>query len=440
MSHRLSILGTFLGALSLLVAFAYTHLPPGLSAADPGPTRYSVDQPACVTESGAPADDITNRAVTCSDQYAWMKWTELNQPDENGHPVWFKWATNYTTFPKAPRPSECSGDSAGDPNHCPVFGPIAADPTQVGDDTALVTDDDGRILNLDHPSKRLPPLHTRKTRQNAIAELNSGSIPKELGSATLEGTHRNRASFDYIVANKLWYKEGMAEQFDANTEIDFPVDAIELKTNWINLSTVANRDKVAERYYTVNTDYGLYGLVAMHITTKDIPQWYWSTFEHVDNPGRCDYTGCQDSFGQIPALVEPHTVRDSLYNEDRLTAYLQDTMLKDLPEPLRKYYRLKGSQTEFTLPTGEATLLGNSVTEDGIVQTSSCITCHARASYDWKGETMTVGQPNGQSYYGAPDPDWFFASRDQTLTYYQQADFVWSIIKANPIDTTSTGE
>ena len=42
---------------------------------------------------------------------------------------------------------------------------------------------------------------------------------------------------------------------------------------------------------------GEHWLLSFHISTKDVPQWMWATFEHVNNPGRCDFTGCNDSFG-----------------------------------------------------------------------------------------------------------------------------------------------
>jgi hypothetical protein len=40
-----------------------------------------------------------------------------------------------------------------------------------------------------------------------------------------------------------------------------------------------------------------------HISSKDIPNWIWATFEHVGNPGRCDYTGCNDSYGELLSLA-----------------------------------------------------------------------------------------------------------------------------------------
>ncbi|MDJ0931576.1 hypothetical protein [Breoghania sp.] len=41
----------------------------------------------------------------------------------------------------------------------------------------------------------------------------------------------------------------------------------------------------------------------MHISSRQNKNWVWGTLEHQNNPGRCDYIGCFDSFG----AVEPNT-------------------------------------------------------------------------------------------------------------------------------------
>jgi hypothetical protein len=41
---------------------------------------------------------------------------------------------------------------------------------------------------------------------------------------------------------------------------------------------------------------------------------------------------------------------------------------------------LKGSQVNFTNGMGRSTRLGNTITEGGFMNTSSCISCHARAA------------------------------------------------------------
>jgi hypothetical protein len=105
-------------------------------------------------------------------------------------------------------------------------------------------------------------------------------------------------------------------------------------------------------------------------------------------------------------------------------------------------YRLKGSQIDFTDSTGAAVLVGNSVTENGFVQTSSCMTCHGNTGVD------STGAPNssigftldGQSRNGPLDPAWFydlnnFDPAQQFGRYkeiYYPVDFVWAILRARP--------
>lgn len=446
MSNRLTLASTIVGALSIILAFAYSQSPQlSPTGADIGPRHYTVDKPECVVDNkGTPAptsrtglaspDSVVNRAINCPDQFAWMQWARINKASAGEHPAWIYWATDRSTFPESPQPTECSG-STPDPTNCPSFGPLAGDPVSRDANQPVA-------LTFNLPSKRPAPLHTPASRARAEAILDGGEIPKNLGSVTKETIHRNRASFDYIVDNKLWYQEGLADQFDANFQVDFPAASVEIKTNWLNLTRLGKVNDLQGEYYTVLTENdSTWALVAMHITTKDLPQWFWATFEHVSNPGRCDYIGCHDSYGQMPANVEPHAVRDSMYTPDTLRSYLTETMLAGIPDVLRDNYRLKGSQTQYTLPTGEATLLGNSVTEHGFVQTSSCMTCHARASSDWQGQTPYFfgGTPIGQSFNGAPDPDWFFGTQNQTQTFLNPTDFVWSISRARPIGGGCSG-
>src|SRR5690606_36600918 len=65
-------------------------------------------------------------------------------------------------------------------------------------------------------------------------------------------------------------------------------------------------------------------------------------------------------------------------------------------------YRLRGTQVDFTTPTGKPTLLSNSHMDTGC-QRSSCMPCHARATVDKDGRTAGFGI----SDIGFPNPDWF---------------------------------
>jgi hypothetical protein len=97
-------------------------------------------------------------------------------------------------------------------------------------------------------------------------------------------------------------------------------------------------------------------------------------------------------------------------------------------------YRLKGSQTLFTDTTGQPLLLGNSVTEAGFVQSSSCITCHGQASVDKNGkENSSIGfLPNGQSSNGPLLPSMFYTNTNPPKLQYLPIDFVWGILEAAP--------
>ena len=105
-------------------------------------------------------------------------------------------------------------------------------------------------------------------------------------------------------------------------------------------------------------------------------------------------------------------------------------------------YRLKGTQTDFTDNTGHATILGNSITEAGFVNTSSCIGCHVRASVNADGgaglgvfPAQLSEKGYAESNYGSPDPNWYYSSSTNPSVEALQTDFVWGVLFANPVVT-----
>lgn len=197
------------------------------------------------------------------------------------------------------------------------------------------------------------------------------------------------------------------------------------------------------RYYTVMMGGQLQGLVAMHLSTKELPNWFWATFEHIDNPGRCDYLGCHDSFGVKPASQAPRPNLKRPYAAGELTPALTALMTKAGLDPVFQNYRLKGSQIDFTNSVGQPALLGNSVAEYGFVSTASCITCHGRAGVDWSGkkgsDLNAFGEiSSGQTFNGPLDSSHFYALNNPAQRYLMQVDFVWAIpFKAQPIGGSS---
>lgn len=364
-------------------------------------TSGAVDAPDCGTGT-------TNPAASCPDRYAWQVFATVNAPGPGGAAQWEAWPTDQTTFPRKPDPKQC----ASRPDACPVDLPGEKDLDSCLD-----------------PSQQL----ARKS-QAAARTAPAGQTP--------ECVHRNRVAFDYVVKNALWYQEGLAAAFTKGAPVQFPQASIAVKTNWQLLAPGAD----GSRFHTHRTpDGAVYALVSFHLTTRDLPNWFWATFEHVDNPGRCDFIGCHDSFGQTPSDTPPRTELGQAYAAEALTPAVQ-ALLKPLPAEWRNY-RLKGSQVDFTDATGRATVVGNSVTEGGFVQGASCITCHSRAAVGADGTapgSPQAGAPNfgqkpdGQSYNGTPDPEWFYDGLDPRRRVLLQTDFVWGpAFQAQPIGGAS---
>lgn len=385
------------------------------------------------------------------DKYAWMLFVQVNQKAArqvhiNGHPnqpmtnnaLWETWPDDPWTFPAKPVPSR--------PPKWPQDAEMEKELSVNGFSSAI----HGRAV-------------TPAEKGADVSKVTPGGVKAPNGSGVGEEVRRNRSTFDYIIENNLWYQQGVVAFFQnaaaeadspdkfAALQVNFPVDSVEVKGNWI----VITEDQKSSFHWNYNSDGQLLGLVAMHISSKALPNWFWATFEHEDNPGLGDYIGIHDTFGAIPA----HTPS----NNDELNQTYPPTAMR--PDLLRlftdnglngdwgaqwKHYRLKGSQVAYTDQAGRPLLLGNSVTEAGFVPTASCITCHSRAAVDSTGANSfpmfgekkslplvnvpQKGSEGSQSttfitYNGTPDPTWYFqfSGANGTQLINLQTDFVWAI-------------
>lgn len=164
-------------------------------------------------------------------------------------------------------------------------------------------------------------------------------------------TRLNKAAFDFIVANNLFYVEGQECFHEKGRKVDFPRDAMEIKAQWRELGDEGSvGSDTLRKYHFAIFNKKVYGLSGLHITTKDIPNWFWATFEHVDNPP--------------PEL--PDVDRSG-----------RPTILKGTKW---ENYRLRGSMTNFVDSRGQNTILANTQIEQSFQMTSSCISCHANAT------------------------------------------------------------
>jgi hypothetical protein len=374
-----------------------------------------------------------NPALNVPDKLAWTLFIQVNTDAKtagNNNALFETWASDGETFT---------------PN--PVW-PATPSPMSLRP----------RALSLESRAARFPPGPPGRLLPQAVPGGSDGQ-PEE--------TRRNRPTFDFIVKNKLFIISGLKAAFAAGTPFSFPEDSIEVKANWVELGHLKGFNGFsgsaadAAKLYHVNkaSDGKEYALVAMHVISKLVPNWTWATFEHKDNPGRCDVFGCRDAFGAQEHVVAPLSAIESQehYGDCLKTPELKALMGTAKWDPAYVNYCLKGSQTDFTDATGLAVRVGNSVTENGFVAQASCMTCHSRANFD------AVGKPNsgagfdnvtGNASFGPVNPAWYWnlVAPDgnvaaPSVPLYQNipvlqrvalpADFVWSIPFCAIDDTAS---
>ncbi|WP_267687909.1 hypothetical protein [Nannocystis sp. SCPEA4] len=250
------------------------------------------------------------------------------------------------------------------------------------------------------------------------------------------------AELEYLQANKLLGMKGQLEYAKKSTTtppISMPPGSVEIKVGWAKMGAGACAPSTTLHVETFADDKGVqtcYALVGMHVSSKLLPNWIWSTFEPQDtktNPQRClppgakpppgsdpsfgQYGPCNDAWGSDPPRSDNPNPTSATPALRALFASAGDS----LPAAFHNY-RLDGVQTEFM--NGDApTLLGNSRIEaDARVPSgkASCITCHSNPMVFDKGGTATEVPFTGAMLSGvgpaAPVPPGYY-----------QLDFSWML-------------
>jgi hypothetical protein len=251
---------------------------------------------------------------------------------------------------------------------------------------------------------------------------------------------QNRQMFEFIVSKEMYHRGGLeallaqAQSQSNRSLINFPTGAKEVKAQWY---PIRDTDKPRYLWREVKNPDGsttAFGLVALHIITKDLPNWFWADFGHADcevQKGACDPASLREFLGdftQEEAKTEPvdPTTRGASAPSG------SNGVRKETIGSVWQNYILRGTQIDFTTPFGQSTVLSNPVIENGF-QNSSCMTCHARASVGVRAvgpngvaspllNTLSPGDPT----LGSPDPSLFGAGPGQSSINFLQTDFIWS--------------
>lgn len=477
------------------------------------------DAPDCAVsaEGGAPvfAAPVTAPAMTCPDAFAWTQYLQAIKGE------FWNWGIDQTVWPAEPWPICASGatenccpadilkNPGAEPNaHCPynraAFAPVPALPVHPNGKPS------GVVLS-----------HRGAHKKTYVEELDPGRMLRDL---EVELVFRNPAMVDYIFRNDMYNKEGLGARLRAANaavgqgdigaaqalHVRLTSDAVMVKADFLHQNILEAQGLIEDTdgdpatppnnpdypYLTVYLDgtketTGYYYMLAMTNASKTIPNWHWYAMEHVGNLGRCDYIGCNDSFGyrvnakqadganfggtyippmqglqnnqyatpeanpNNPIFITGQVYRPSETGEEitpSLAALFQamgvatdatdpDPKVIAATDPQWLNYRLKGTQTTFTTSHGVPTGTGATITEGGFVNSASCMTCHSQASTDGNGNPGAGGSVGaswrlnlfgfGQVEMGAPNLSWFFNPGTSAPYNSMQYDFIWGILNAS---------
>lgn len=385
----------------------------------------------------------TEEALYTPDLYAWKLFVALNWPadmvnrksdpnrkfGENDFTVWESWKL-----------------SSG-PND-EVFLAKGADPGE------WIT---GSKIERGNKLKSFEHLPLQQMILRSKSDFHLKFDPPSMGSSGKGNeNHLNKEAYEFIRENELYHIGGQEKFFQKAVElrnkvqkkyddhgitpeiheykkklIDFPVEAKEVKAQW---RVIEESQKDRYRWHEDEDTGKIYGLTALHITTKDLPNWLWATFEHVDNPSLPDaedwIVASNDSSATSKGYPEGLGIEGTFWEN----------------------YRLRGTQIDFTDPAGKPTILANAQIEEGFQTTSSCITCHAMAAiggrtegqqhanrlsifqeiHPVKGKDSVVLGPIGSPDYSLfeVNPRLFLQGEVVAPVNYIQTDFVWSLMRA----------
>jgi hypothetical protein len=236
----------------------------------------------------------------------------------------------------------------------------------------------------------------------------------------------NKSTFETIRKNKLYSVEGLIAAFErakANKDpraISFDLNSKEVKAKWIKLTTDADKQRYHWRTIEVVNEAGnkvreAWGLSGFHIITKDLPMWFWTDFEHVDQEPQAIKEG-RPSIDPTTRGPSAPMGKDGVRNETKNSKW--------------QNYRLRGVQLTFTDQFGKGIELANTLIEPIGSGPSSCMTCHANATIS---NVSIPGPPISPFLIQALNPDFKLGIPDPTAyeqggeMRFLQTDFLWSM-------------
>jgi hypothetical protein len=378
---------------------------------------------ALAAEATLPAGTTAYSPGIFYDMLSWHAFINTLRTADHGGPTFECWATNLDTFPANPTSTPPNW-----PNYC-QGGALAVERFHVS-----------RLAQARHAElfAALPA----GVNCNLPPDPKDGNFPTGSASDCIaEEVRRNRDTFDFIAHRGLYWKTGLAAAFKQPGVIEFPWSAVEFKGDWTPVPTLIKwlaqngvtitPEQVDKEYFTT-VDKGVkYALLSFHISTKQLPNWLWATFEHKRNPARCDVMGCYDQFGAVEGKqkVPPNATANAGYGDCPKPAMVKEMFAFAKVPAQGDSYCLKATQI-VGAKDGLSVLDGDSVIEvinaSVQIKNSSCLTCHAYAAVDATGGVWRGSNNPGLAPPGPIGPNPLPLPADA-----KSIDFIWSILAAH---------
>lgn len=385
-------------------------------------------------------------ALNDPDEYAWQLFFFINRPAQPGQAGVPDLKKSFGDFdPNRSFVWETWALASGD-NKSEVFLPNGEPPSKWEDlpraqqpRTLVLSKNIERQMMFDE-SLRKQRLLQKKGR---LKRRRFGTSGKPLNKfvPTLESEEQeirmNRAAFEGIVKQEMYSANGLekllqlAQEKNDRFSIKMDLAAKEIKAEWLPLTDESWKKRYIWREGPLGPDgkRQAYGLVALHITTKDLRDWFWADFGHVD----CEEAkNACNQYAKYPG----NDPLDTTTRGPKASHGVNGIRKETVGTPWENYI-LRGTQTGFIKPDGQPTMLSNPVLED-LRQDSSCITCHAYATVGPRkpkpdgSDRVTTHEENSNP--GVPKPTEYQLSpgTPQPGIKYLQTDFMWApVILAN---------
>mgnify|MGYP001063171505 CR=1 FL=1 len=278
------------------------------------------------------------------------------------------------------------------------------------------------------PGAQQPATWRQGCKQGGFATLPSGDYTVFAD----EDIRISKSAYNYIRDNKLYSLDEQERLARAGVrDLSFPLGAKTAKAHWVRIT---EEDKPRYHWAEVERDgeTHIYGVSGFHIVSKDMPTWFWATFEHVDNELRWPQTYPDAFLGWLTPSRDAAACPPGFLSCNEIPAGL------GLEGTKWENYRLRGTQIDWVDNRGTPTSLANSQLESFMdLETSSCLTCHALAVKGETGDPKPIGflkdERNAHGlklgFTGPPSPA-MFRDENGVEVPYIGLDYVWVLRKA----------